>query len=211
MFKVFGVQRTGTTYMRELLKQNFGVIVLTNELGWKHGMPVEPWQQLVKDAIERKYTVEQLELVANGIKNGIHAVIMIKSPYTWVCSIEKWARNAWKKEDLSTWTAKKYVDLYNGRYSGYLSFYAGLYCYKTVTVVRYEDLLRNFGEQMSRISQATGLHLKQVVNINKVQQSDHFTEEKRQYYLKPRGRKDVTDAVNWEVIKKYGYEPIKEA
>ena len=36
--KVFGLQRSGTTYLRDLLKHNFELPVFTNELGWKHGI-----------------------------------------------------------------------------------------------------------------------------------------------------------------------------
>ncbi len=38
--KLYGLQRSGTNYLKYLLEQNFHVFVLQNWLGWKHG-PVE--------------------------------------------------------------------------------------------------------------------------------------------------------------------------
>ena len=199
--KVFGLQRSGTTYLRDLLKHNFELPVFTNELGWKHGEVIDPGPAIKKRKKPSPYTKKFQEEVRKA--NSVIALIIIKNPYTWFPSILRWYRKAWK---IHAEAPQGYFDLYNSRYEHYWNFKESpTYCYKKVLIVRYEDLLSNLEEQMLRISSESGCKILRCEDINKVNQSQPFDEVQREFYLNPKRNKAVMDLINWEIIGKYGY------
>jgi len=204
MFKVFGVQRTGTTYLRELLKQNFGCEVLTNELGWKHGEICDPKPKLKKEA--HKYSAKRFaQLQGIAERDDITAIIIIKNPYSWLQSIERYAARAWPKPFGSV---AEYFSFYNARYAGHLEAISAqkpLWCYKTAFFIRYEDLLTDLWGTLKHVERLSGHHMKYCHDVEKVEQSHPLTVEKRKFYLAPPHRIDIEAEVDWKVIERYGY------
>ena len=204
MFKVFGCQRTGTTYLRELLKQNFGVEVLTNELGWKHGEIADPSAHL--ERTKGKYGAEKLEeLRGIAASCGVTAIIIIKNPYSWLQSREAWGKKA-SMERMGS--AAEYFVAYNSLYKSHLRFIKAqrpVYCHKNAFFIRYESLLLNLPHALGYIEKMSGHELKGVGDVKKVEQSSPLTAEKRRFYLDPPHRVDIEAAVDWKTIEQFGY------
>jgi len=204
MFKVFGIQRTGTTYLRELLKQNFHLPVLTHELGWKHGEICDPSTQL--ERVKFKYGAERLEEL-RGIAASckITAIIIIKNPYSWLQSMEAWGRKA-SKEQMSGSAA--YFEAYNLLYKNHLWFIKAqrpIYCYKRVFFVQYEALLAQLGDTLQYIARKSEHQLKGIADAEWVEQSQPLTAEKRTFYLSPPKNDAIASLVDWETIEQFGY------
>ena len=68
--KQFGLQRTGTNYLRILLESNYNVQILTNIGGWKHGF----------------YNVPQI------MKKELDCIVMCKNPFSWLVSLHSFLR-----------------------------------------------------------------------------------------------------------------------
>ena len=204
MFKVFGCQRTGTTYLRELLKQNFGVEVLTNELGWKHGDIANPVPPL--ERVKFKYGAERLAQL-RGLAGSceVTAIVIIKNSYSWLQSIEAYAQRAWRTQMSSP---DGYFEFYNERYKAHLAVLNGkfpLWCYKNAFFIRYESLLLNLPHTLGYIEKMSGHELRSVSNVAKVPQSSPLTAEKQRFYLNPPHRVDIEAAVDWKTIEQFGY------
>jgi hypothetical protein len=118
--KQFGLQRTGTNYLLQLLKANYKVEVLTNGGGWKHG----------------RYKVPQI------LGHEVDCVCMVKHPLAWLDSMFRY-------EGLGPYSYQKFeryvrrgtlVEHWNHAYSNWLDAAAKMKKCKMV-FLRYDKLL----------------------------------------------------------------------
>jgi hypothetical protein len=214
--KVFGIQRSGTTFMRELCRANFvDLTVYTNEFGWKHTSPrkyksFKKWVHRYKNSSKKfKLFNNVLNSVLNG--NRFESIIIIKNPYSWYHSIKKWYGDQFNFEK----SYKKYNNLYLAYKQFHLdkSNYGNLY--NESYIIRYEYLLRNTTKAMNKLSKFFGIDIKNknIVIPAKIPQSDPFNESRRTFYLsgdvfglKKRQVEAINKLVDWDLMKFYGYQ-----
>ena len=182
MIKVYGVQRTGTNYVRALLRRNTDHTVLMHEFGWKHGKA----QPIVRPP--------DTQIVC--------ALIIVKNPYSWLRSIATWGDSE-RVEIEKIGYAKYYNDMY-AHYVEFLQMHWAWMGYDKATFVRYEDLLRDLRWSLEKICAVFETPLVSCVDVKKVENSDKFTEEKRQIYLNPEPIEG--SGFNWDLFGWYGYE-----
>lgn len=207
--KVMGRQRTGTTYLEELIKLNTDAINLNNKWGWKHASAYEFGREEESECYNCK------------------AIIVIKNPYTWFSSIKRWAdkNNKWLIKDKSknnyvNFTIKSAYERYNFLYHEHKKLLEGNYnntIFDDSILIRYEDYLLDQNHEMQRIGEKFGLKINfPLIEPIKVECSPElFTEEKKRFYLEQKPEefeKEITNAVDWDLMSFYGYKKIiKEA
>jgi hypothetical protein len=204
MIKIYGVQRTGTNYLTALIEKNIKVEVFTHDFGWKHGDVAWPSQYLVNT--ENKRSVERQEYLRKLISNKrLIGIVLIKNPYTWIKSIERYAKKCWPHE----LTIEEYFNFYNQRYKGYLEFWntpTTRWGYKHFFPVIYENLLSDLAGEVRRIGKFCGIDVGSVEDVGRVEQSQRFTEEMREFYLNPVESESVSKFVDWKTMGYYGYK-----
>lgn len=217
IIKPIGIQRTGTTYMRELIRENFfDVGLLTNHLGWKHGDILG--HNLSKTIFRRerhKYSETEIEVCRQAIRErDVKLVVMIKDPYMWYESIIAWAKRSWKFNRNPS--LEFLYNNFNKHYADKKDFflYGKNSVYDDIIIVRYEDLLLSLEKQLGRIAAKFGLEQKPTLkNPDKVQQSGKFGAEEKAYYLKGVPKTDerilarITELVDWNLMEFYNYTP----
>ena len=186
MIKIYGVQRTGTTWLRELLRQNTTETILMHEFGWKHG-EAQPFQGIPGNA-------------------PMSAIVIVKHPWNWIRSIMRWHGGHEKTYIEQFGYAKHYNKMYR-HYADFLSLYWPYMGYDKVTFVRYEDLLRSREEKLRLIGAALDINFNSFTDVKKVENSEAFSEEKRQSYLMPEPIEDC--GIDWRVFKFFGYREEK--
>jgi len=212
--KVFGIQRTGTNYLAFLVGNNMNLDrstpvlndpgVLQGESGWKHG----PIPRI--DNID-----ETLRRAANN-----KAVILIKNPYTWYTSILKWIMpaKATSYDGFLGITPAHVFKKYNSLYEDHKDFLLGNNTntvYTDSILIRYEDLIANTNKIIQGAADRFNVTLNNgFIDTNMVLQSAPFTESIRNYYIAQKPLYDektiekVDDAVDWELMKFYGYRRL---
>ena len=94
--KIYGLQRSGTNYLKWLLEQNFDVFVLQNFLGLKHGRVefLRDNEEIHLDlrfctlTPEQKKEIRQIEVPRIAIRKNL---------YAWMVSFYKYQRFNWNK------------------------------------------------------------------------------------------------------------------
>lgn len=83
--KIYGLQRSGTNYLKALLEHNFDVRVLQNIGGWKHGKVGTPtdWSQVDTDLNEEE--IRRIE----GAMATIPKIFIRKELQPWLVSVKK--------------------------------------------------------------------------------------------------------------------------
>ena len=209
--KVYGMPRTSTTFTTILIARSLKVGVLVSGLGVKHSpaMELEQLEEWVgKHDINNTRVYEKSIQALKGI---IYPVITIKNPYSWYQSINRFRKyNVMLEREYSQYN--KHYNAWKGLIENpYKPFGKGV-------IIRYEDTLTDEKKELQRICEHTGIKMQNVeFNVPiKVPQSDEFTEERRQFYLSGStfGLSDdiverVTNIIDWEVMKFYGYKPAK--
>jgi hypothetical protein len=214
--KIFGIQRTGTTYLANIILRNFcDVDVLTHEFGWKHGpinIDMPEWFDLFKDD-------PRSALARKALESNVYCIVIIKNPYTWYTSILNWLVDNKHDFIVEDDTPEKIFIKYNDLYRGHLPFINGTNneIYKKIILVRYEDLLIDPLKVLLDISEAFNIVFgnDEVVFPKNVRCTEKFEKESRLYYINqaPIYPLDtvqrVTASIDWGTITQYGYTPIK--
>ena len=210
--KVFGMQRTGTTFAMETMNLNLlATTAHNNEFGHKHSKPLTAeemllWAIFEADKMHRKDWEEIKE-------RKLSPIIIIKNPYSWFRSIESWGKVAWAPGYS---TEKAYSD-WNKKYAWWKDLLENPRTpFGKGVILKYEDLIRDVGSEMMRIASILQLEgvWDPITTPKQVDQSAPFTEERRMYYLDssqhfglfPQERKKITKLVDWDLMKYYGYE-----
>ena len=216
MFKVWGMQRTGTNYLSELVEENFQVHSILKH-GWKHAPVINLKETAhVPERIPFKKRFKNLDIkqlskdVQNSILDeNIGALIIIKNPYTWALNIERW----WNASYHVNKTLPELFQMYNELYSSYRKFRLSQFPnlgFKKCLIVRYEDLLQDLDRELDVISGFFDIPVINRNDLSKVEYSAEFTPERREHYLNPISDLKVAELVDWDLMFFYGYTREKQ-
>lgn len=215
----YGLQRSGTNYLKKILEQHFDVEFINQENGRDH--PTHKHFRLYdnKELIGRpnyqnilvyKDFREFEEQIT--IKDEIAGIIVLsKDPYSWYISYSKWARkNRWPTPP------HPYLLEYNEFYRKWLQFSKEN---KKVLLIRYVDMLSERENLLQIIQNRFDLSKKQEETgsdkiIKKVPRSSRFTSKRLTYYLKDeflqefkqRELEEANNHIDHDLIKKLGYK-----
>ena len=202
--KVFGVPRTSTTFLESLLIRNLKVGSYVTHYGNKH-LQAFTLEEMHEWAKERPQITERFSHVLEDV---IYPLVVIKNPYSWYQSINRFRKGNFR--------VKFDYEKYNESYKGWKKLLENPWPpFDKGFIMRYEDTLRNTEAVITNISKQTGIPMKLPFTIpTKVSQSDEFTKERRKFYLSDGNFglsndliKQITDVVDWKLIKFYGYKP----
>lgn len=195
-FTVFGLQRSGTNFLEQLVTRNINHVNIVNRWKpgdgiWKHAYDVEN-KNPGANATGLKGSKEKAEMIGNRI----HAIYVHKHPYSWIQSITN--KNVDIKKTypfvveegammLGNLNIVKLAELYRDHTKYWLNKVETSNVYH----VKYEDLIQNnekTEEIVRDIAQFFNRNLKaNKINIpDKVSQSNKFTEQDREKYKKYR-------------------------
>ena len=206
-FYIFGMQRSGTNYLCELLELNFSAVTLnTGQRAWKHSIDApDKWQ---KDK---------------------PTIVIHKNPYTWVESIVCREKRDWDKTQLTYPSAEIHADpdiMYEGMNIENIArtwkhFHDTWLSLETPMVVQYEKLLveqtreqalddistRFDWEGTSPSLDGSWSNVGDGVNL-----SSNFKPEHKEYYKKgqpkvltPKQIACITDTIGLRTITEMGY------
>lgn len=224
-FKQYGMQRTGTNYLKCLMERNFvGVHVFPSVFGWKHGRAVSPENWLASasrpdgsvvsvDGHKLRYTRAQLEAVL--AQGPLRYVVSIKDPYGFIYSFKRFRapRKDWKDVPVKQWCST-----FNQRYLGWHRFMS----HEDAAWVRYEDLIQDFASVLKRLQQTFGLVPVGTEFSNETRvvmpstdlgllfgrerfDPSFYIERKYLQALPDSTFKVVSDSIDWDLMKRHGY------
>ena len=127
--KQFGLQRTGTNYLRQLLMHNYNARVLTNGGGWKHG----------------RYKVKRV------LGHEVDCVVMTKNLLSWLWSYYKYTGQ--NGTFVQFVTCGTYIEHWNALNGHWLDVAERLTDSKMI-FSRCEDLVANPKKECQRIAKA---------------------------------------------------------
>lgn len=182
----YGLQRSGTNFLEDLIKKNYKVRFLnSNE---DRSSPLQKHCRLYKNkeiipepqydnniVVETFYQFEELFNVTPD-----YYLIISKDPYSWYLSYRNWAKKCnWPKVN------HHYIEEYNLFYKTFIEF---SYQSDKFIFVRYIDLIKDAGAVLNSLEKYMKLERRLFSQLilkkpRKVSQSATFTESKRAYYL----------------------------
>jgi hypothetical protein len=171
-FKQYGVQRSGTNYLKRLVELNFeDVVVFASILGWKHGMyetanshadkfqseSHEDWiakktkggkVHSVDNHILRQYTPEYLLNACQDLKY----LISTKDPHAYIVSFKKFRarKQPWDEKKVKAWL-NGYLESHK-QWNKLYQDYPDQCC-----LIKYEDLLSDKDVVLKSIQTKFGL------------------------------------------------------
>lgn len=168
-FKQYGLQRTGTNYLRCLIEDNFlDTHVFMSILGWKHALfntSQDKWAKNVEEWIEKfkvsdsyvedlsfkiypNFTVNELKDIAHSL----NYLISIKPLIPWIYSVKKGENyKNWLEIDI-----EKYTKQYFAQYEQWLNYVKN----KNFYVVNHFDILQNKEFILNEIAKKFNLSFK---------------------------------------------------
>lgn len=174
MIKVVGLQRSGTNYLTELLKENFKDDVAGYLYPfWKHSLPNETKIKLN----EGGYHTQPKPIECNC------QIVLIYKPFDiWFKSVKR------NQADLKIKRPEVFVDgkLNEHECFKFHSNYHFIWFRYADYKMNYITLLEDYDKELSKLSEILNIkpNFKSIfVDVKKVPHSKEFTEEKRKYYL----------------------------
>jgi hypothetical protein len=183
--KQYGARRTGTNYLRSLIRMHYqDVVPLMHILGDKHSPPA-PFETLWRDAqsaadpaltfataastyapaesthLEREEQRRELERLAAPLgrayaEGALGFVVSIKDPYAWVSSIARY-RSWIPWHDRTTILGPELVERITAACAEFNSVYASWLTLPRAEVVRHEELLADPDAVLRRLEACFGL------------------------------------------------------
>jgi hypothetical protein len=143
-FKLFGLQRSGTNYIKWLIESNFKEVnVLQNGLGRKHFPPLEKIDWKGKEwnnFCSPKYSNQEIKEIYKAYLNDrLFFILAVKDPFAWFISFLKHIKIEINEENIDK-GIKNYINLWNTRNKEFLNI-NNLKEYKKVKLVKYEELI----------------------------------------------------------------------
>lgn len=219
----FGLNRSGTNYLKELLDQHFDLVFLNVEGERSH--PLHKHFRLYNDKslIGRPkfrndlkfdgfnaFETYALGKLQGGGEPGVAYVIISKDPYSWHLSYSRWGtKNNWSP------SPHPYILEYNAFYGKWLEFAAET---DRIAFVKYIDLLKSPEEILKQLQEKFSFsHTREIdpeVRIKKVPMSGRFSKKRLRYYLEaayldaflPEELKALNSHIDPDVARKLGYE-----
>lgn len=172
MIKVVGLQRSGTNYLTELLKENFKDDVAGYLYPfWKHSFPHETRVYLQNGKIFKQ---------PKPHISGCRKILICKSFKHWFESVKR--NPADLKQKRPEIFKENEIDIFEAEelYRDFMSDWSYFVDY----TISYEYLISDFDKALKDIQRVFKLEPKgKFKDIKKVPHSKEFTEEKRKYYL----------------------------
>jgi len=200
--KIYGIERSGTNFLEVLLKKNANVQVFTNTFGWKHGkiVPTEQW-------LSNPHTKKGINIGKAKQVKELYFVCLIKNPYTWQQSIERWKKD--KDYDFRA-EYKRYNELYLHYWNCVQNPPKG---YKKGVICRYEDLLTKPKRKIISIFNRFDIPYYDDFYIpDKVYLSKNWKPDRKDFYLNPANSGANIEAINRildrKIFKLYHYKRL---
>jgi hypothetical protein len=216
----YGLQRSGTNYLRSLLQKFFRVKFLNSNKN--RANPVQKHFRLYdeKDIIpEPKYKNNILVLNFKDFEQKLKKsadiyIVVSKNPYSWLISYENWAKKCdWPEVD------HHYIQEWNLFYEKWLELASQT---EKIIFVKYIELIKDLNNELEKIAYKANLKRKIIYpfidkHIQKVSQSDEFTKKRKKYYLNEeyidkysdKKFKRVNELIDKNVVKALGYKVEK--
>lgn len=202
---IFGLQRSGTNFLEQLLAKNFSIskINRTNRC-WKHSIDIP-----------------------KGYQQNELTILIYKNPYTWCESLCCRNNVDWIKTQKTYPATEGEAKFLAGKNRFNVANLAKTYkhWHESWTqsnvnglVIKYEDLLvketrEQFLEKIKAPVRKSDTW--QIPQIGKVSQSRDYTKQREQYYLEMKPTKlnqeqieAITETIGVNMIRKIGYNPI---
>jgi len=216
----FGLNRSGTNYLKQLLERHFNVRFMNSEGERDH--PLHKHFRLYdnKELIGRPNFMNDLVFASfESFESSVFTrekpdlyVIISKDPYSWQLSYDKWGKkNGWPD------SPHPFILEYNAFYGKWLKF-AGQT--DRIAFVRYIDLLEHPKRELKMLRNRFSLdqtkNFKKGVRIRKVPMSHRFTSKKARYYTRrlyldeftPEELDQLNTHLDHEVARQLGYKTI---
>ena len=165
VLKVYGVPRSGTTYLKQLIELNFDALVLEDALGFQHGQVIKQidwegldwpnpdyWSEERIDNLKKQVMPYKEDIQERYTQGKLYFVFIIKNPYAWYHSIRLSSRAPFEPLCL------KNIYHWNERNRHYLEYYQSHP--KESFFVRFEDF---YTEGYSTVL----IGLEQIFNLKK--------------------------------------------
>lgn len=213
---LYGLQRSGTNYLEQLLNRTYRVKYLNSNKDTK--VPLQKHFRMYDEKNIVGHEVYLNSLMFNNYSE-LHDwfrikpdafIVISKDPYSWLLSYRKWAeKNAWPK------VQHHHIEEYNLFYGKFLSLAKES---DNIHFVRYQDLLCNMDGELARLQQLCGFaprkSLFRNTNLRRVPQSARFTQDRLDYYVKEHYMDQFTETdlaetnalLSTEVMRSLGYE-----
>jgi len=95
--KIYGLQRSGTNYMKALIEENFDARVLQNIGGWKHGMIDKNFHST---GFKSDFNSNQVQSLEQDLRDGkIPLIHVYKNPFAWIYDYREYKKD--KKSIIS--------------------------------------------------------------------------------------------------------------
>ncbi len=214
----FGLNRSGTNYLKELLLRHFDLEFLNREEERDH--PLHKHFRIYDDK-----TLIGRPNFSNTVRYGTFAdfeadnfpgnkpdlyVIISKDPYSWHLSYKSWGeKNNWEP------SPHPFVYEYNKFYKKWLEFSEET---NRIVFVKYTDLLKDSERILRSLAERFGLDQVKPIEadkrIKKVPMSHRFSQKRLRYYLENQYLDEFTSAelqeinrnIDHELIRKLGYK-----
>lgn len=186
----YGLQRSGTNFLEQCLKQNYRISFLNgNKDKWTRSSPLHKHFRLYNDKdiisdnkYQNKLTVNDFEEFEQSIEVVPDFYLIIsKDPYSWLLSYKDWAKKC-NYPDVHY----HYIVEYNLFYGKWLEFSQKT---ERIVFIRYIDLIEDTNAVLNQVEARMKLKKNLLSRLflkipNKVSQSSRFKDDKRTYYMK---------------------------
>lgn len=220
---LYGLQRSGTNYLEQLLKRRLQVTLVNEEKRRDHAAhkhfrlydekALVPEPKYLNDVQIR--SMSELEAALGPRHVPDFYIVTSKDPYSWYLSFLRWGQKCeWRLPE------HHYAQEYNLFYKRWLGLAKSS---AKIVLVRYIDLLGNEDEVIASLGECMHVGRRSGFwgrlwrgSLAKVPRSDRFTDEQRDYYLEARYLEEydrgMLESVNLhldqQVVEGLGYEMV---
>jgi hypothetical protein len=228
--KIYGMERSGTNYLKWMMENNLQDVEFTETTGWKHGEPnTDEW-------MSRENNTMRERRLSEAIKDGrLTWVVCSKDPYAWIVSFiralesGKVLPNHYQKHDGDILRdvitpkreylmkpndeeyLKQYLIKYNTRYLQWRGVHDIL--------VRYEDVLGNERDTLERLADELGVDIvggsvkvpderigPSYNKSGKGFDKSYYTEERFMEQITKAQKEAVDEFIDWDLVNDFlGY------
>jgi len=140
--KQYGIQRSGTNFMRAMFEMNMDCRVLSNIGGFKHGRITNATNMGI---VKTEIPMDEINRIDQDLQaNIIPRIVVIRNPYAWVPSISRYYNKPITKE---------FIDQQMERYVGLNSHWAK----ECDSVIYYEEFMECPEKIINQASERFGL------------------------------------------------------
>ena len=195
--KIIGAERSGVGYIAELFRLNaLDATIIVDGLGYRYEPPLEIGgiRQFLK--VNKFYMSKEINRLVKDLSKGkekIFIVVVTKNPYSWYKSMR---RHRTGNEFNLELEFKRYNEVYKS-YQRHFELEENS-VYNKIILVRYEDMLdeQSIVNCFNYFRKTHGILFKDKIIPEKVEGSDKFTPDRKDFYLSPGPYKIDPDTIN---------------